>query len=595
MIENMNIMKNLSGVFALMVMMLAASCQKGELAQPDMYTDKAVYEIAKEGGDVVVKLKATRDWTASVSPATSLDNVEGITVTPESGKASSEVVEVVISAAANESYARAAVVSFIGENISVAVTVSQEGSKERAPEKLTVAQFLAKSDDPGVWYELTGTISNLANETYGNFDLVDETGKTYVYGLTATKQGSNDKSFSTLNLKEGDILTLYGTRSSYNGNPQVGGPAYYVSHVAGAVDPAAPVKATAAEINAAEDGSTKYQLTGYVSSIKNTQYGNLYIKDATGEVYVYGIKDWANQTINEGDIITVVSSKTSYNGSPQLMNAELTDRKAVVDKTVAEFLATEESKDVYYRLTGTASGINDGDIYGNFNIVDQRGSVYVYGLLAGWGGEKKLFQNLGLKNGDTVTLVGYHTSYNGAKQVGGAFYVSHKAASGEGDAGDSGNTGEGEVTPSADKTLTNAEILAALTSGETSYVTYDIQSASGVWNVNASQLKTNTFLQCRGKKGGYIKTPAFDKDIKSVTIHFSSAKPVYANNVYCVFPSTWTAPTSDDVYPEDGNVGKAVTDETSSLTIPVAAGNKQVYISIISTYSYYLDHIDVEF
>lgn len=442
MIENMNIMKNLSGVFALMVMMLAASCQKGELAQPDMYTDKAVYEIAKEGGDVVVKLKATRDWTASVSPATSLDNVEGITVTPESGKASSEVVEVVISAAANESYARAAVVSFIGENISVAVTVSQEGSKERAPEKLTVAQFLAKSDDPGVWYELTGTISNLANETYGNFDLVDETGKTYVYGLTATKQGSNDKSFSTLNLKEGDILTLYGTRASYNGSPQVGGPAYYVSHVAGAVDPAAPVKATAAEINAAEDGSTKYQLTGYVSSIKNTQYGNLYIKDATGEVYVYGIKDWANKTINAGDIITVVSSKTSYNGSPQLQNAELKERKAVVDMTVAEFLATEESKDVYYRLTGTASGIKDGDIYGNFDIVDQSGSVYVYGLLAGWGGEKKLFQNLGLKNGDTVTLVGYHTSYNGAKQVGGAFYVSHKAASGD--------SGEGEVNPPAD-------------------------------------------------------------------------------------------------------------------------------------------------
>jgi DNA/RNA endonuclease YhcR with UshA esterase domain len=250
-----------------------------------------------------------------------------------------------LSTKASIKIARAAVVAFIAENVSVAVTVNQEGSKEREPEKLTVAQLLAKSDDPGIWYELTGTISNLANETYGNFDLVDETGKIYVYGLTATKQGSNDKSFSSLGLKEGDIVTLKGTRSSYNGSPQVGGPAYYVSHVAGAVDPAAPVKATAAEINAAEDGSTKYQLTGYVSSIKNTQYGNLYIKDATGEVYVYGIKDWANKTINEGDIITVVSSKTSYKDSPQLKNAELTERKAVVDKTVAEFLDTEESKE----------------------------------------------------------------------------------------------------------------------------------------------------------------------------------------------------------------------------------------------------------
>ena len=47
--------------------------------------------------------------------------------------------------------------------------------------------------------------------------------------------------------------------------------------------------------------------------------------------------------------------------------------------------------------------------------------------------------------------------------------------------------------------------------------------------------------------------------------------------------------------PDTGNVGKAVTDGTQSLTIPVAAGNKQVYISIIGTYSYYLDHIDVAF
>ena len=362
------------------------------------------------------------------------------------------------------------------------------------------------------------------------------------------------------------------------------------------------VVATAAEINAAEDGAAVYRLTGYVSRVTSAKYGNIYIKDHSGEVYVYGTYDEAGNRfdafttpVKAGDIITVESAKTSYKGSPQLQNAKVIDHKPVADKTVKEFLGAAESKDVYYRLTGTVKNLKDSDLYGNFDLEDATGSVYVYGLVSGWGGPKKEFQKLGVKNGDKVTLVGYHTSYNGAKQVGGAFYVSHKAASSEGDAGDSGNTGEGEVTPSADKTRTNAEILAALTSSETSNVTYDIQSASGVWNVNASQNKANTFLQCRGKKGGYIKTPAFDKDIKSVTIHFSSAKSVYANNVYCVFPSTWTAPTADAAYPEDGNVGKAVTDGTSSLTIPVAAGNKQVYISIIGTYSYYLDHIDVEF
>ena len=429
----MNIVKKLSGVLGLVVMMIAASCQKGELAQPEMYTDKAVYEIAKEGGDVVINLKATRDWTASVSPATSLDNVDGITVTPESGKASAGVVKVTVSAAANTEYARAAVISFIADNVSVAVTVNQEGSKIREPEKLTVAQFLDKDVDPGIWYTLTGTISNLANETYGNFDLVDETGSVYVYGLTKTQVASNDKSFSSIGLKEGDIVTMRGTRSAYNGSPQVGGPAYYVSHVAGAVDPAAPIKATAAEINAAEDGSTKYQLTGYISNDTGSEYGNIYVKDATGEVYVYGVvtesgesKQWLTMGINAGDIVTLVAAKTSYKGSPQLKNAKVADHKSVADKTVKEFLGTAESKDVYYRLTGTVKNLKDNDQYGNFDLEDATGSVYVYGLLSGWGGPKKEFQKLGIKNGDKVTLVGVRSSYNGTDQVGSAFYVTHE-------------------------------------------------------------------------------------------------------------------------------------------------------------------------
>lgn len=49
------------------------------------------------------------------------------------------------------------------------------------------------------------------NTEYGNFHLVDETGDVLVYGLTAEKQSSNDKSFSTLGLKEGDTVVIEGT------------------------------------------------------------------------------------------------------------------------------------------------------------------------------------------------------------------------------------------------------------------------------------------------------------------------------------------------------------------------------------------------
>lgn len=111
------------------------------------------------------------------------------------------------------------------------------GGSEPDPDEpvvATVSEFLAAQPAGNVWYKLTGVISNLSNTTYGNFDITDETGTVYVYGLTAEGPlESNDKSFSTLGLKEGDTLTLIGTRADHYGDPQVGGPAYYVSHKEG--------------------------------------------------------------------------------------------------------------------------------------------------------------------------------------------------------------------------------------------------------------------------------------------------------------------------------------------------------------------------
>ena len=99
--------------------------------------------------------------------------------------------------------------------------------------ELTIGEFLEKDVNPYMWYQLTGVMSNIVEgNAFGNFDITDETGTVYVYGLTATKKPSNDQSFNSLGLRNGDELTLKGTRSEYGSNAQVGGPAYYVDHVA---------------------------------------------------------------------------------------------------------------------------------------------------------------------------------------------------------------------------------------------------------------------------------------------------------------------------------------------------------------------------
>ena len=92
----------------------------------------------------------------------------------------------------------------------------------------TVADFLAAAEDDTV-YELTGVINNVTNTSFGNFDLVDDSGSVYIYGLV---NENGDKVFTDLGLKAGDTITVRGTRGSFEGKPEMIN-ALYVSHEAG--------------------------------------------------------------------------------------------------------------------------------------------------------------------------------------------------------------------------------------------------------------------------------------------------------------------------------------------------------------------------
>lgn len=186
-----------------------------------------------------------------------------------------------------------------------------------------------------------------------------------------------------------------------------------------------------AEFNKAEKGSTVYRLTGVITKVANSASGNCYIKDATGETYVYhlGAKgDFEKKGLKVGDVVTLTGVKDIYNGKGQMKNATLEAVKVVTQISVADFLTKKDDKNVYYMLEGTitefAGQKNDLKTYGNFGLTDPTGSAYVFGLTAGWGGEGKKAGELGLNFGDKITIIGYHTSYKNAPQVGGAFLFS---------------------------------------------------------------------------------------------------------------------------------------------------------------------------
>jgi hypothetical protein len=84
--------------------------------------------------------------------------------------------------------------------------------------------------------------------------------------------------------------------------------------------------ATVAEVKAGPDGKT-FQVTGVCTKIENTLYGNWYITDNTGSLYIYGTLDKKGATknflslgIEVGDEVTIEGPKSVYQGNPQLVN-----------------------------------------------------------------------------------------------------------------------------------------------------------------------------------------------------------------------------------------------------------------------------------
>lgn len=298
------------------------------------------------------------------------------------------------------------------------------------------------------------------------------------------------------------------------------------------------IDATVAEVLKAEDGLTQYRVSGYISKDKKSEYGNIYIKDATGEIYVYGVldakgqsKQWNNMGIHEGDIITVVGPKTSFNKEPQMKNVSVESFKTVKDLTIKDFVAKADDKETYYRISGKVSGIKDGDVYGNFDLTDATGKVYVYGLLAGYGGEKKKFQELGIKDGDEITIVGVSTSFNGSKQVGNAFLVP-KANS-------------GTVTPGP--TPTPGEVIsivvddfpAAYPKEEGEFTV----SGQSVYLLNVANFGSGIQMK---KNGSYIaNVKAFSKKILSVKLTAQEGKNV--NLDMTLFAGSSAKPESNEI------------------------------------------------
>ena len=371
-------------------------------------------------------------------------------------------------------------------------------------------------------YRVTGTVASIVNTTYGNWYLRDETGEIYIYGTLDAK--GNEKNFLSLGLEVGDIVTVEGPKTVYNGTvelvnvtvvkiqkslvkvesydpsdaviPVEGGTVAVnlscktnngvsveipeeerswlsIVSVTGGSEPVVTFRAAAnaggdrsavvvfkttddngqeytaeatiyqkgsivecsvADFLAAETGDTQYRITGVITEVANPTYGNVYIRDWSGETYVYGIGakgDFEAAGLKAGDIVTLVGKRGEYKGTAQMTGAVLEDVKHVTALSIDEFLDKEDANNVYYMVTGTITEVAN-PTYGNLYLDDGTNTVYVYGTYPGWGAtgdnRKNLLETKGIAVGDELTVIGVKSTYNGTPQVANSIYFSHKKA-----------------------------------------------------------------------------------------------------------------------------------------------------------------------
>lgn len=284
-------------------------------------------------------------------------------------------------------------------------------------EAKTVAEFIELADE-STYYKLTGKVSKFSSN-YFSFDLTDASGTIYVYSVLDEYKTDEWKN----KIKNGGTITIAGKYEYYSAKSQhevVNAAILEYSDGEGGDEDYSKAEAkTVAEFIQLADKSTYYKLTGTVSKF-NPTYCSFDLTDASGTIYVYSVlaayktDEWKNK-IKNGGTITIAGKYEYYASKSQheVVDAailEYTDGEGGGDdystaeaKTVAEFI-TAADENTYYKLSGTVGG-NINTTYGNFDLTDASGTIFVYGT-QNWSEWKDK-----VKNGSTVTLAAKYKLY----------------------------------------------------------------------------------------------------------------------------------------------------------------------------------------
>ncbi len=360
-------------------------------------------------------------------------------------------------------------------------------------------------------------------------------------------------------IKDGDEVVICGVLVNYNGTYEFTQGCYIYSlngETSGGSTPSGPVAgsgtledpynvaaiAQLAATLASDAKSDNVYFKGKVSSIKEnfgTKYGNATFNisdDGTtnGEflifqcLYLGNVKYTEGDLLKEGDEVIIYGKVTNYQGNtPESSKGEAYvyslngktegpgggDTGEVKKITIKEFNEAAESNSVWYQLTGKVTNMLENDKYGNFDLVDETGSVYVYGLLSEKGGPKQEFQKLveekGIKEGSVITIIGNRGSYNGRIEVLNAYFVSID------NSGDSTPTTTlSKETSGTTVTFTNGSVTASSNKITVNFNDQGWADKDKVYNLTLSDGTTLTF-----SNGDGTTQPSFYAGTKGIRFY----------------------------------------------------------------------------
>ena len=275
-----------------------------------------------------------------------------------------------------------------------------------------------------------------------------------------------------------------------------------------------------------------------------------------GKLYKYVKDGKMTPEINKGNYL-VKYTKGSGGGGGETPS---TDAKKV---TVAEFNAAEVNENVWYQLTGTVENLKDGDQYGNFDLKDETGSVYVYGLLSEKGGEKKKFQNLaaakGIKNGSKITIIGTRGVHNDKIEVMNAYFVSIEGGGGSGEQGGGGQVSGNSITFSAQGyqnqqdfdgqsiTLGDAKLSFSKGSGSTTPKYYNTGTAMRLYGGNTLTISSSKTIS----KVEFT----YAEDYNGTSFYPTADNSTVTPGTYDYSTHTWTGSANEIVLSRSASTG----------------------------------------